>query len=498
VEPRTLQFIAQACAGEQLTGRPDAVVRRVCTDSRQVQEGDLFVALRGGRFDGHRFLGEVAGKKAVAAVVERSDLPVPPPSMALVAVENTRLALGRLGASYRRDFPAPIIAVGGSNGKSTTKELIASVVRQRYSTLWSEASFNNDIGVPMTLLRLERRHEAAVLEVGTNHPGELAPLLAMVQPSFGVMTSLGPEHLEFFGDMEGVLREEGVLAESLPAEGRFFLNMTGEHAVRLVPRSRAPVVEIGLDARHAWSVRRLAVDERGSTFEVKAPQPEFCGEYRVNLLGRHQVLNALLAVAVGATLGVPAPLVRRGLAECQPLKLRLQLWEAGGVRVLDDCYNANLDSMIAALQTLAELPCSGRRLAVLGDMAELGGQGAFAHAEVGRRAAQARLSQLFTIGPMSRLTAEAARLAGLGQVREFDHAAQAARALRRLVRRGDLVLLKASRVAGLEQVGEALRAAGAGQDTAQGVRSAGPAATTGEGSGKLSASSPRGCAPAVC
>jgi UDP-N-acetylmuramoyl-tripeptide--D-alanyl-D-alanine ligase len=458
VEPRTLQFIAQVCAGEQLTGRAEAMVKRVCTDSRQVAETDLFVALRGERFDGHRFLAEAARRKAVAALVERSGLPVPPLNLAVIAVENTRIALGGLAAAYRRDFGLPILAVGGSNGKSTTKELIASVLRQKHATLWSEASFNNDIGVPLTLLRLERRHQAAVLEVGTNHPGELAPLLEMVRPRFGVVTSIGPEHLEFFGDIEGVLAEEGRLAEILPADGGLFLNMSSEPARRLLPRASAPVARIGWEAENDWSVPAWRGDEHGTTFELKAPLPEFCGEYRVNLLGRHQVLNAVLAAAAGASLGLSPGQVRAGLAECQPLKMRLQPWQAGGVKVLDDCYNANLESVLAALQTLHDLPCSGRRMAVLGDMAELGGQGAFAHAESGRRAAQSGLSQLFTVGPMSRLTAEAARLAGLREVREFETAAQAARALRSVARSGDVILLKASRVVGLERVGEAVRA----------------------------------------
>jgi UDP-N-acetylmuramoyl-tripeptide--D-alanyl-D-alanine ligase len=298
------------------------------------------------------------------------------------------------------------------------------------------------------------------LEVGTNHPGELAPLLEMAQPRFGVITSIGSEHLEFFGDLEGVLQEEGTLAEKLPADGRLFLNMSSGPAARLVPRSRAKVERIGWEAVYDWSVGRWECDERGARFEVKAPVAEYGGEYHITLLGRHQILNALLAVAVGAALGVSAGQVRRGLAECQPLKMRLQLWESGGVRVLDDCYNANTDSVIAALQTLSDLRCTGRRLAVLGDMAEQGGQGAFAHAEVGRRAAQLGVSQLFTVGAMSRLTAEAARLAGLRAVRTFADAAQAARALRRSVQSGDTVLLKASRVVGLERISQTLREAG--------------------------------------
>jgi len=439
-------------------GPKDALARRVCTDSRQAREGDLFVALTGERFDGHRFLEEVAAAGAAAAVVEGGRLAGRRAPLPLVRVDDTRAALGRLGARYRQDFEIPTVAVGGSNGKSTTKELIASVLQQKHATLWSEASFNNDIGVPCTLLRLESRHRAAVFEVGSNHPGELAPLLRMVRPRFGVVTSIGPEHLEFFGDIDGVLQEEGLLAEALPGEGVFFVNASSEPARRLPARTRAEVVRVGWEPENEWSASRCQTDETGSTFHVRAPWARFDGEYRVNLLGRHQVTNALLALAVGAAFGLEPAQARRGLAECRPLKMRLDLFVAGGVRVLDDSYNANAESMRAALQTLREMPGAGRRGAVLGDMAELGGQGAFAHAEAGRRAAQADLDFLVTVGPLSRLTAEAARLAGMARVTECANAEEAARVVPGLVVAGDLLLLKASRVTGLERVAQALRA----------------------------------------
>ena len=457
MEPRTLQYLARACAGDLRAGPAEALVDRVCIDSRQVGKGDLFVALRGAHFDGHSFLAQAGEKGAVAAVVDRSVPRDPRGPAGLIAVDDTLAALGRLGACYRREFSVVVVAVGGSNGKSTTKELIASILRRRGLTLWSEASFNNAIGVPLTLLKLERAHETAVFEVGTNHPGELAPLVAMVQPRFGVITSIGREHLEFFGDLDGVRQEEGRLAEMLPPDGRLFLNTADDAARSLPARSRAPVVRVGWEPGNDWWASRLAPDERGVTFQLSAPQREFCGEYRVNLLGRHQVLNGLLAAAVGAELGLSPDQVRQGLAACAPLKRRLQLWETAGIRVLDDSYNANADSMLAALQTLKELPCSGRRVAVLGDMAELGSQGAAAHGEVGRQAAVCGISQLFTVGPMARLTAESARQGGLSEVHELADAAEAVREVLSRVRGGDLVLLKASRVVGLEQVSDALK-----------------------------------------
>jgi UDP-N-acetylmuramoyl-tripeptide--D-alanyl-D-alanine ligase len=459
MEPRSLGFIATACAGEQLGGSPETRVHRVCTDSRQTQPGDLFFALPGGRFDGHNFLHEAAKKGAGAVVAERKRLPADWSACPIIAVEDTRKALGRLAAQYREDFSLPLVTVGGSNGKTTTKELVASVLRQKFSTLCSEASFNNDIGVPLTLLRLERSHGAAVLEAGTNHPGELAPLVKMIRPCWGVITSIGREHLEFFGDLAGVAQEEGWLAELLPVAGKLFVNGDDEWALRVVERTRAQVVRVGFAAGNEWRARGLRLDKQGVRFRVDGPRSHACcgSEYRIQLMGRHQVINALFALAIGSELGLDSRQVGTGLAECRPPKMRMELWEAGGVRVLDDAYNANADSMAAALQTLQELPCKGRRVAVLGDMAELGAQSEAAHQEVGKRAAETGVGQLFAVGKMAAVIARAARDAGLTRVFEFADVNTAAAAVSQFVKEGDVVLLKASRATRLERVGEVLR-----------------------------------------
>ncbi len=464
-----MDFVLSACAGELVNGTSQTPFNRVCTDSRAVQAGDLFFALAGERFDGHDFLDGVAHRGAAAVVVERSRVPgLGSLACGVVAVENPRRALGQLGAAYRQDFALPMIAVGGSNGKTTTKELIAAVLRQKLASLWSEASFNNDIGVPLTLLRLERSHQAAVLEVGTNHPGELAPLVKMIQPKFGVITNIGREHLEHFGDVAGVLDEESVLAELLGAGGQLFLNGDGEWTERIVRRTLAPVVRVGLGEGNDWRARTVRPDTKGVTFHVRAPDVAFGGEYRIGLLGRHQVVNALFAIAIGRELGLTREEIQRGLAECQPAKMRMQLYETHGMRVLDDAYNANADSMSAALETLTELPCKGRRVAVLGDMAELGAQSESAHAEVGRRAAELGVGQLFAVGKMAPVMAQAARQAGLNRVIEFSDVETAATALKSFLKTGDVVLLKASRATRIERIAEVLKA---GNGFRNGIRS---------------------------
>lgn len=456
MEPRPLQFIVRACAGELSQAAQDTSISGVCTDSRRVQPGDIFFALVGERFDGHDFLGDVI-QKAAAIVVSQPGVQVQPGQCAVITVRDTRRALGRFAAAYREEFRLPVVAVGGSNGKTTTKELIAAVLRQKLATLWSEASFNNDIGVPLTLLKLDRSHEAAVLEAGTNHPGELEPLVRMINPSYGVITSIGREHLEFFGDLEGVAREEAWLGEILPQKGKLFVHAEPEWVQYIRTRTSTPILTAGLEERNDWRACDLRPDKQGLSFFVKGPVAQFSGEYRVNLLGRHQAANALMAIAVGVELGISREQIEQGLAECKPAHMRLQLWEVNGVRVLDDAYNANADSMLAALQALQDMPCKGRRLAVLGDMAELGEHSEAAHEEVGRNAAELGVGQLFVVGKMAPIMARGARSAGLARVLEFADVEAAAIAVKSFIREGDVLLLKASRATHLERVTEWLR-----------------------------------------
>ena len=453
-----MKFIAAAGDAEIRGGQADAEIKAVCTDSRTAKAGDLFFAIKGDKFDGHDFIAEVAAKGVAAVVVEKKKIPAKLPPCSVLVVADVRAAFGKIAAAYRRQFDLPVVAVGGSNGKTTVKELLASGLRQKFPTLWSEASFNNDIGVPMTLLRLDKTHQAAVLEAGTNHPGELAPLVKMIGPKYGVITSIGREHLEFFGDVAGVAQEEGWLAELVPADGKLFLNGDSEWAEKIAARTQAKVVRVGFGEKNDWRAKGVRLDKNGVTFQVAAPKEEFCGEYRVNLLGRHQAANALLAAAVSEELGLGRAEIQRGLAECLPPKMRLNFFEAGGVRVLDDCYNANADSTIAALETLCGLPLQGRRVAVLGDMNELGAHSAAAHAEVGKRAAELNIGQLVAIGKMAAVTAQAARAAGLMRVFEFAEVEGAVRALKNFLKPGDVVLFKASRGVQLERIAEILKA----------------------------------------
>lgn len=409
MEPRSLTYIAEACGGK-LRGS-DGLATGVSTDSRSAKVRDVFFAIKGERFDGHDYVSKLLAPAAV--VVDRA-VSV---KCAVIQVSDVRAALGRFAARYRQDFHLPVIAVAGSNGKTTAKEVLGTILEQRFPAVRSEASFNNDIGVPLTLLRIAKEHGAAVLEVGTNHPGELAPLVRMARPKYGIVTSIGREHLEFFGDLAGVVQEEGWLAELLPENGKLFIG-EAEGMDAIARRTRAAVARV-------------------------SPRLEFT----THLVGRHQRQNVALAVAVARELGLDHDQIQKGLDRCKPAKMRLELWEANGIQVLDDSYNANADSMLAALETLHELPTPGRKVAILGDMAELGKHTEAAHAEVGERAAKLGIDLLISVGKYAAVTGG----------RQFADVDAACAEVPKLLKPGDLVLLKASRAMRIERIGEALR-----------------------------------------
>ncbi len=443
---RPIQFLLDACPGESLGLNPTTVYQRVCTDTRSVQAGDLFVALRGERFNGNSFVGAALKAGAIAAVVDE-----PVDARPVLRVANTRVALGQLAAAHRREFDVPVFGIAGSNGKTSTKDMLASVLSAERNVLRSRASFNNDVGVPATLLQLMPDHEAAVVELGTNHPGELAPLVQMAAPEFGILTGVGREHLEFFGDLEGVAREEGMLAELLPKRGKLFLYGDGEWVKPIRQRTQAAVVRVGFGPDNDWQIGSVRIEAAGTHFNVCAPARAWSGDYFTPLIGRHQAGNAGLALAAGAEIGMSREALARGLAASPQPNQRLQWIERGGIRWLNDAYNANADSVCASLATLKALPNGGCRFVVLGDMAELGKHAEAAHREAGEQAA-AVATGLVAVGEYAELTVAAANAAGLDQAEAVPNAASAAKVLRNWVEPQDVVLLKASRAAKLEQI----------------------------------------------
>lgn len=428
-------------------------VRRVTTDSREAGPGDLFVALRGERFDGHDYVPQAFARGAAAAMVARSPAAAAAKLAPMIFVDDTLTGLQAMARAYRGERPVRTVAVAGSNGKTGTKELIAAALGVQYAVLKNRGNLNNHIGVPISLLQLERRHQLGVFEVGTNHVGELVPLLQMVRPTAGVITVIGEEHLEFFRDLEGVAREEGALAEILPSEGLLALNADDPWSASIAQRCRARVVTFGFSSGADYRGIAVEVSAEGTRFKACGPSGE--RDLALRLLGRHQAANALAALAIADFFEVDFERAAAALEEVSPAKMRMERkLTDGGVLLVNDAYNANPSSVRAALRAMAEISIPGRRFAVLGEMRELGAASGDGHRSVGRAAAELRVDVLLLVGEGVEAIGEGARSAGAPppQIAQVATPSEAAAFLRRHAARGDAVLIKASRGVALERV----------------------------------------------
>lgn len=459
-------------------------IRRLCTDSREIGEGDLFVAIAGERMDGHDFVPAAFKKGAVGALV-RDDyrLPASAPrrpahgsarAPVLLGVPDTLRAYQQLAAYHRNRFQIPVVAVTGSNGKTTTKEMVADVLAQRWPVLRTEGNLNNRIGVPQTLFRLAPRHKAAVVEMGVDQVGQTTRLCEMVRPTVGLITNIGPDHLEFFGTMDVSARAKGELLEFLPPEGSAVLNADDPYFGYLVSRARCEVLSFGLTSKAQVRAERLTMGSRqGTQFLLRLPGRSKPQPVSIRVHGLHNILNALAAAAVGHVMGLNPRTIAEGLARFRPAAMRSQVLTVGGIRIINDCYNANPASMKAAIDLLLALGAGGRSVAVLGDMLELGASAPELHREIGAYLAERGVAQLIACGPLGRHVAEGARAAGMAAERVVHEpdAARAGAALKTLVQDGDVVLVKASRGMKMEQAVEML--AGGPRDAATGKQALG-------------------------
>lgn len=444
---------AAAWSGGTWNGTPCAAFSIVSTDSRTLGPGALYVALKGARFDGHDFVDDALQAGAAAVVVDGA-FTGGPAGAALLRVTDTRQALWKLAAGYREAVAPVTIGVTGSAGKSTVKELVGTMLRQRHRTATTVGNWNNDVGLPLSLLAMVPETAFGVFEIGSNHPGEIAALCKVLQPDWGVITNIGSAHLEFFESEAGVAQEKGALLEALPRDGVAFLDVDADYYAPLRARTSAPVVGIGMDRPAdlvgAWNVaqREVVITDRDASGPVHLPLP---------LPGRHQVRNLLLAAAVARRAGVTWDQIRDGLAGFTPMPMRWNCCDIDGVRVINDAYNANPVSMRAALRTFEETPVIGRRWLVLGDMRELGRHAATAHAALGTDVADGTWDGLVAVGELAAGIVAATKQAGARiQTMVCGSAAEAGDWLTAQLGRGDAVLLKGSRGMHLERVVEAI------------------------------------------
>lgn len=439
----TLQEAAAALGLPQMQAQ--ATLADVCTDTRKIQPGSLFVCLRGERFDGHSFASQAAQLGAAALLVDHPvDADVPQ-----LVVTDTGKALLQLAGWYRRRFQLPVVGLTGSVGKTTTKEFIALVLGAKYNTLKTQGNLNNEIGVPQMLFRLEDSHTAAVIEMGMNHFGEISRLTRAVAPTVGLITNIGVSHIENLGSRAGILQAKLEILEGMAPDAPLIVNMDND-MLRTVKLGDRPLLTFAIDDQSAdFTVTDIA--EQGSTTTFTVHHSAFTQPVTIPTVGIHNVYNALAAMAVGYVTGVDPAAAASALANYVPAGMRQNLVQVGGVQVIEDCYNASPDSMRAALQTLGKLPVR-RRYAVLGAMLELGDYAKEAHTQVGKMAAENGIDGVLAYGADAAYIVEAAKQAGLENARLFDTKEALAQSLAQQVQPGDGVLFKGSRGMHLEDV----------------------------------------------
>lgn len=449
------------------TGRfdPNAVASGYSIDSRTVQPGELFFAVKGERLDGHDFVGQALERGAAAAVIRKDQVRRYAEKNSLLAVDDTLAALQTLGAAVRRLWGKTVVGVTGSTGKTTTKEAIAHVLAGRFHVLKSEGNFNNHFGLPLMLLKLEPEHDIAVIEMGMSHSGEITALAKIAQPEIGVVTNVAPVHLEFFNSIGEIARAKYELVESLPAGGIAVLNSDDEYVSQFGRDFHGKVVLYGTRATadvKAENIKQLGAE--GSTFDLVVGG---CREpARLPLVGVHNIYNALAAVAVGLERGLaPSQGVER-LASLAPAEKRGQVVQVGNITVLNDCYNSNPKALDAMVDALAAMPAA-RRIVVAGEMLELGPTGADLHRRSGEHMALRKINLLLGVRGLAKEMVEAAQAAGM-RAEFVASAEEAGQWLAKETRPGDVVLLKASRGVKLEKALEKWQTI-AGRSSAQSV-----------------------------
>ncbi len=450
----TLAHAATVLGGELLGS--DVRFAGVCTDSRTLKSGDLFVALRGERYDGHDFVAKAAAAGAAAALIERGHADAAP--LPAVAVDDTTVALGALAAHWRRRFDIPLVGVAGSNGKTTVKEMIAACLRAHCgedAVLATRGNLNNHIGLPLTLLTLREAHRVGVVEIGMNHPGETAELADIAAPTIAVVNNAQREHQEFMHSVADVAAEHASLISALPSDGVAVINADDEHAgVWRAAAGRRRVRDFGLDPRAAVSA---SCSLQAASARLAVRTPEATAAFDLPVAGEHNARNALAAIAAATAAGATLEACVRALSGFAAVKGRLQIRRSRqGALLIDDTYNANPDSVRAAIDVLARAP--GRRLLVLGDMGEVGDQGADFHAEIGAYARDRGIDALFALGDLS---VHAVRAFGKGALHCADIGSLLDGVGAALGSR-DTVLVKGSRFMQMERVVRSLEDATAG------------------------------------
>ncbi len=438
----------------EFKGKPeilDQTIAGFSIDSRMINPSEVFIAIKGEKFDGHQFISDVIVKGIAAIIASKSWYKAHEKAKLIgnyFLIEDTLIALQQISRYYRLKFDIPVLALTGSNGKTTTKEMITAVLSEKYYVLKNKGNLNNHIGVPLSLLDITHEHDIAVIEMGTNHRGEIARLAEIAEPTCGLITNIGPAHLEFFGSLEGVYQAKSELWQFLEKQGQIaFVNVDDQLLGKKLP-SVTKVVTYGFENHAQVRGKFLGLDKEGrASFSVNGI------EIKLGMVGMHNIYNALAAVSVGLEFDLSMNQIKLALEKFQPTSKRMEVIRKNGLVIINDCYNSNPESARKALLTLSQMQTKGKRIAVLADMLELGDWAESEHQKIGEHLISlGNIDHLLTFGSLSNLTAQQSEKLGLKTSLHFDDKKELIKYLKHIVNEGDLLLIKGSRGMAMEEV----------------------------------------------
>ncbi|MBQ9441819.1 MAG: UDP-N-acetylmuramoyl-tripeptide--D-alanyl-D-alanine ligase [Selenomonadaceae bacterium] len=413
----------------------------VTTDSRKITEGVLFVALKGENFNGEDFAEDSLKKGAAAVLVSDSAKNIS--GGVVLKVEDTLTAYQKISQSWRERFQIPVIAITGSNGKTTTKDLTAAALSPLGEIQKTSANFNNEIGVPLTLLGINEHHKAAVVEIGMRGLGQIESLAKIVKPNIGIVTNVNETHIEILKSVENIAKAKGELVEAIPSGGTVILNADNDFTAEMkkLAKNGVKIITYGIENPADLTAKNIVIEDTSTEFRLNYGNEIF--DFEIPIIGRHNVSNALAAIAAGLTLGLSIKEIQRGFSTLATTKMRFEVIRRDGVTIVNDAYNASPASMRAAIQTVAEI-YEGRKIAVLGDMLELGEISEKVHREVGEELAKNKFDTLITLGELGKFIADGAKDAGLKNIFTASTHEEVAKKILEIMRDGDIILFKAS------------------------------------------------------
>lgn len=437
--------------GAETNSNAEIFFEEVTTDSRKVAADALFVGLKGEHFNGELFAKDAVNNGATAVLVSKNANAKRLPESVVLKVDDTLTAYRQIAGSWRSRFDIPVVAVTGSNGKTTTKDLTAAALSGLGNVQKTSGNFNNEVGVPMTLLELNEKHQAAVVEIGMRGLGQIETLAQVVKPTIGIVTNVSETHIELLGSIENIAHAKGELVEAIQSGGTIILNADNVHTAGMKNLAGAgvSVVTYGLESSADVRAKDILIGSVSTEFTLCCRGEKY--DFEIPMLGRHNVSNALAAIATGLTLGLSVEDIQRGISSLTTTKMRFEVIRRDGLTIVNDAYNASPASMRVAIRTASEI-YSGRLIAVLGDMLELGEISEAVHREIGAELVENKFDTLITLGELGKFIAAGARDAGLKNVYTFDTHEDAAKKILELVRDGDTILFKASHVMHMEKI----------------------------------------------